>query len=235
MKYIRLNASNVVMEIIPGEDSRFPGIPIEQRYSADFIAALIQTADETEVEQNWVYNPDDQTFSEPPAPEPGPEPEPEPEPVEVARAAKVAEISTACSAAIDAGTSVDLPSGSRESFTYTVADQANVSEMFTACLAGATGYIYHANDAPCKTYPVADIVAIYSTLSMYKTSQLTYHNQLKQYVLTLDDPEAAKAVTYGQELTGTYLERYNTLMAEAQEQMQVVLSKLGGGSDAAGG
>ena len=147
---------------------------------------------------------------------------------------KLEELSEACNAAIDAGTSVDLPSGSRESFTYTVADQANVSEMFTACLAGATGYIYHANNAPCKTYPVADIVAIYSTLSMYKTSQLTYHNQLKQYVLTLDDPEVVEAVTYGQELTGTYLEQYNALMAEAQEQMQAVLSKLGGG-DAAGG
>lgn len=75
----------------------------------------------------------------------------------------------------------------------------------------------------------------YSTLSMYKTSQLTYHNQLKQYVMTLDDPAAVKAVTYGQQLTGTYLEQYNTLMAETQEQMQAVLSKLGGGSDAAGG
>lgn len=148
---------------------------------------------------------------------------------------KLEELSEACNAAIDAGTSVDLPSGSRESFTYTVADQANVSEMFTACLAGATGYIYHANNGPCKTYPVADIVAIYSTLSMYKTSQLTYHNQLKRYVLTLDDPEVVEAVIYGQELIGTYLERYNTLMAEAQEQMQAVLSKLGGGSDAAGG
>lgn len=75
MKYIRLNASNVVMEIILGEDPVFPGIPIEQRYHADFIAALIQTADETEVEQNWIYNPDDQTFSAPPPPEPPPEPE----------------------------------------------------------------------------------------------------------------------------------------------------------------
>ena len=52
-------------------------------------------------------------------------------------------------------------------------------------------------------------------------------------MLTLD-PEAAKTVTYGQPLTGTYLEQYNALMAEAQEQMQAVLSKLGGG-DAAGG
>lgn len=229
MKYIRLNESNVVMEIIPGEDSRFPGIPIEKRYSADFIAALIQTADETEVEQNWIYNPDDQTFSAPPTPEPGPDPEPEPEPVEVARAAKIAEISTACNAAIDAGTSVDLPSGTREKFTYTVADQANVSEMFTACLAGATGYIYHANNSPCKTYPAADVVAIYGTLSMYKTGQLTYHNQLRQFVNSLTTAEDIQTVTYGQALIGEYLTKYNDLMAEAQTQMDTVLAKISQG------
>ena len=185
MKYIRLDSKNSVMEIIPDENPIFPGIPIEQRYTAEFIATLVPVEDETEVEQNWVYDPETKTFDEPPTPEPGPDPEPEPEPVEVARAAKVAEISAACNAAIDAGTSVDLPSGTREEFTYTVADQANVSEMFTACLAGATGYIYHANNSPCKTYPASDVVAIYGTLSMYKTGQLTYHNQLRQFVNSL--------------------------------------------------
>lgn len=74
MKYVRIDDKNIVMEVIPGENPIFPGIPIERRYSAEFIAALIQTADETEVEQNWVYNPDDQTFSAPPPPEPPPEP-----------------------------------------------------------------------------------------------------------------------------------------------------------------
>ena len=229
MKYIRLNASNVVMEIIPGEDPVFPGVPIEQRYSADFIAALIQTADETEVEQNWVYDPETKTFDEPPTPEPGPDPEPEPEPVEVARAAKIAEISAACNAAIDAGTSVDLPSGTREAFTYTVADQANISEMFTACLAGATGYIYHENNGPCKNYPAADVVAIYGTLSMYKTGQLTYHNQLRQFVNSLPTAEDIQTVTYGQALIGEYLTKYNDLMAEAQTQMDTVLAKISQG------
>lgn len=217
------------MEIIPDENPILPGIPIEQRYTAEFIAMLVPVEDETEVEQNWIYDPETKTFDEPPAPEPGPEPEPEPEPVEVARAAKVAEISTACSAAIDAGTSVDLPSGTREEFTYTVADQANVSEMFTACLAGATGYIYHANNAPCKTYPVADVVAIYGTLSMYKTGQLTYHNQLRQFVNSLTTAEDIQTVTYGQPLIGEYLTQYNELMAEAQTQMDAVLAKISQG------
>lgn len=229
MKYIRLDSKNRVMEIIPDENPIFPGIPIEQRYTAEFIATLMPVEDETEVEQNWVYDPETKTFDEPPTPEPGPEPEPEPEPVEVARAAKVAEISTACNAAIDAGTSVDLPSGTREEFTYTVADQANVSEMFTACLAGATGYIYHANNSPCKTYPAADVVAIYGTLSMYKTGQLTYHNQLRQFVNSLTTAEDIQTVTYGQPLIGEYLTQYNDLMAEAQTQMDAVQAKISQG------
>ena len=229
MKYIRLDSKNGVMEIIPDANPIFPGIPIEQRYTAEFIATLVPVEDETEVEQNWVYDPETKTFDEPPTPEPGPDPEPEPEPVEVARAAKVAEISEACNAAIDAGTSVDLPSGTREEFTYTVADQANVSEMFTACLAGATGYIYHANNSPCKTYPAADVVAIYGTLSMYKTGQLTYHNQLRQFVNSLTTAEDIQTVTYGQPLIGEYLTQYNDLMAEAQTQMDAVLAKISQG------
>ena len=74
MKYIRLDSKNRAMEIIPDENPIFPGIPIEQRYTAEFIATLVPVEDETEVEQNWIYNPDDQTFSEPPTPEPPPEP-----------------------------------------------------------------------------------------------------------------------------------------------------------------
>lgn len=176
------------------------------------------------------YADDDETIINIEATEmPDPEPEPEPEPVEVARAAKIAEISEACSAAIDAGTSVDLPSGTCEKFTYTVADQANVSEMFTACLVGATGYIYHANNSPCKTYPAADVVAIYGTLSMYKTGQLTYHNQLRQFVNSLTTAEDIQTVTYGQPLIGEYLSQYNALMAEAQTQMDAVLAKISQG------
>ena len=154
----------------------------------------------------------------------------DPEPnVEIIRDTKIEEISAACNAAIDAGTSVDLPSGTRESFTYTVADQANISEMFTACLAGATGYIYHENNGPCKNYPAADVVAIYGTLSMYKTGQLTYHNQLRQFVNSLPTAEDIQTVTYGQALIGEYLTKYNDLMAEAQTQMDAVLAKISQG------
>lgn len=149
------------------------------------------------------------------------------------RAAKTAEMSAACNAAINAGTTVQMPDGTQEAFTYSTADQANVSEMFMACLMGAESYPYHANDEPCQSYTAAEIMAIYGTLSMYKTGQLTYHNQLKQYIGTLETVQEVQAVTYGQELTGEYLVAYGTLMQEAQAQMQAVISKVGG-ADATG-
>lgn len=153
--------------------------------------------------------------------------------LETVRAAKIAEMSAACNAAINAGTTVQMPDGTQEAFTYSTADQANVSEMFMACLMGAESYPYHANDEPCQSYTAAEIMAIYGTLSMYKTGQLTYHNQLKQYIGTLETVQEVQAVTYGQELTGEYLVAYGTLMQEAQAQMQAVISKVGG-ADATG-
>lgn len=153
---------------------------------------------------------------------------PDPVSLEEKRAAKIAEMSAACNAAINAGTTVQMPDGTQEAFTYSTADQANVSEMFMACLMGAESYPYHANDEACKSYTAAEIMAIYGTLSMYKTGQLTYHNQLKQYINALETAQEVQAVTYGQELTGEYLVAYGTLMQEAQAQMQAVISKVGG-------
>ena len=158
---------------------------------------------------------------------------PDPVSMEEKRTAKIAEMSAACNAAINAGTTVQMPDGTQEAFTYSTADQANVSEMFMACLMGAESYPYHANDEACKSYTAAEIMAIYGTLSMYKTGQLTYHNQLKQYINALETAQEVQAVTYGQELTGEYLVAYGALMQEAQAQMQAVISKVGG-ADAAG-
>lgn len=70
--YILLSDKNTVSEIIPDENPIFPGIPIEERYTPDFVAKLIHVPDNTEVEPNWLYDSATGTFT----------PEPEPEPVE---------------------------------------------------------------------------------------------------------------------------------------------------------
>lgn len=139
--------------------------------------------------------------------------------------AKESELASACNVAINQGSSVTLSTGEEE-FTYDLADQANVSEMFNAILLGATEYPYHSNNNPCKMYSATDIVAIYSTLSSMKTAQITYHNQLKRYLKSLTDLAAIQNVMYGQELEGEYLESYNKLMAQAQAQLEAILSRV---------
>lgn len=147
---------------------------------------------------------------------------------DAARAYKLPEISAACEQAILAGAPISLSTGKKQ-FSYTEKDQLNISEMFSAVLMGATSYPYHEDGGQCEMYSAADIVAIYTTLSMLKTSQLTYHNQLKHYVESLDTPEAVLAVTYGQGLTGEYLDSYNAIVAQTQAQLEAILAKLGGG------
>lgn len=147
-----------------------------------------------------------------------------PDPIDSEKEKKLAEISEICQAKINEGADVELTTGTKH-FTYTLADQANVSEMFTALAGGATEFPYHADGESCEIYNAQDIITIYSTLSMLKTSQITYQNQLKQYVKSLESIEEVRAIVYGQELTGEYLESYNALMVSAQSQMAIVLSK----------
>lgn len=148
--------------------------------------------------------------------------------VESAKSYKLEEISKACENMILAGATIQISTGEKQ-FSYTEKDQLNISEMFSAVLMGATSYPYHEDDGLCEMFTAQDIVSIYTTLSVLKTSQLTYHNQLKHYVESLETPEAVMAVTYGQGLTGEYLDSYNAIVAQTQAQLEAILAKLGGG------
>ena len=64
MKYLFIR-ENRVDEIIPDKNPIFPGIPITERYPAAFLDQCIAVSDDTEVSQNWTYDPETQTLSEP--------------------------------------------------------------------------------------------------------------------------------------------------------------------------
>ena len=141
------------------------------------------------------------------------------------RQEKLAELSQACNQAINAGTQVEVSTG-MEAFTYSLDDQANVSEMATAVTLGADGYLYHANGGKCRLYNSPEIVTMYVALSTLKTHHLTYHNLLKQYVNSLTSTQEIQAVKYGQDLTGEYLEQYYQLMAQAKAEMEKVIANM---------
>ena len=147
--------------------------------------------------------------------------------VEEAKPAKIAEIKQVCESYIYAGTDVTYSDGTTEHFTYTLADQSNISEMFTAIMAGATEFPYHADGKICKVYSKAQIVAIYGTLSLFKANITTYHNSLKAQVNAMTDADEINAVKFGEtELIGDYLDNYNTMMTSAKTQLNAVLARI---------
>ena len=143
--------------------------------------------------------------------------------IDQAKTTKHTELSEACQSTIYNGATITLSDGSQQYFTYNDHDQTNIFEMYSAVKAGATQYIYQAQDGSCMVYQAADIITIYSTLAALKTSTLTYYHQLTDYVDTLTSVDDINAVTFGQELTGEYLERFTELITVAAEQMNIVL------------
>lgn len=203
MRYVRVK-NGYVSEIIPDY-----AVPPEKWYGAEFARQCMQAPDNVYVGMkfsNGIFSDDSLKES-------------------IERL--IPYLSKECQNAISEGTIVQLSDGSTHHFTYDVNDQANVSEMFNAIVMGATEFPYHADGEGCVMYSAQDVIIIYTALSTHKTSHITYHNQLKQYVMTLDNVDKVSSVRYGQQLTGKYMETYNSLMAQAQAQMGKILSHIG--------
>ena len=150
-----------------------------------------------------------------------------PDPIDSIKAEKIAEIKKDCEDYIYAGTDVTYGDGSVEHFTYNLADQSNISEMFTAIMAGATEYPYHADGEICKIYTKEQIVTIYGTLSLFKTEATTYYNSLKAQINAMTDINAISATKFKEtELTGEYLTNYTAMMVSAQTQLNAILAKI---------
>ena len=85
--YLYINPeTQILMEILPEEDEQFPGIPITERYSQEYLnQCIIRTPtqiDEQGIVIGMLYDMETDSWSVPPMPKPPsvPEPEPTPEP-----------------------------------------------------------------------------------------------------------------------------------------------------------
>ena len=140
---------------------------------------------------------------------------------------KSEELSGKCQETIFLGQDIKLSDGTTERFEFKDQDQSNIKQLWDAIKDGATAYPYQSDTGSCKVYPAADIAKIYVTMSTTITSNLTYYHQLKDYVNSLETIEEIEAVIWGQELAGEYLDHFNAMMAEANTQMQNIMSNLG--------
>lgn len=143
----------------------------------------------------------------------------------VVMAAKLAEISKACNSVIVAG--VDITLGDEEvHFNLSIEDQSNINNLFRVVELGGTEFPYQSDGGVCRVYSSSEIVQIYIAAQTLITAQTTYHNELKQYVQSLESAETISAIQYGMTLPEPYLTEMNEKLAVAQQQMQAIVEKM---------
>ena len=135
---------------------------------------------------------------------------------------KINELSRICNQSILDGVDVEID-GVMEHFSYKDEDQVNIKEIFDLSLQTNIPLYYHADNASCKLYTVEQIASIYTTNATNKMHHITYFNQLKLYVESLESKEEIAAVKYGDELIGEYLRTYNDAMAQANVGLTTLL------------
>lgn len=161
-------------------------------------------------------------------PEPSPEPEPEPEPdIETVRTQKMNMIDTKTNEIITSGTDVELSTGTFH-FALTIEDQSNINSLFNAVLLGAEGYLYHADGEDCTYFGKADIVAIYTATQTHITYYTTYGNMMRKWARRCETIEELNTINYGVALPEDIASEMQTLLAQAQTEMQRIVANLQG-------
>ena len=137
---------------------------------------------------------------------------------------KINQLSSICNNNIVNGVDVVIGDDT-EHFSYKSEDQNNIKELFDLAVNTNVPLYYHADGDSCKLYTVEQIVNIYSANAINKMHHITYFNQLKLYVESLDDKETINIVTYGDELPGDYLTTYTEAMEQAKLGLETLLGK----------
>lgn len=138
---------------------------------------------------------------------------PDPVPLEDKRAAKTAEMSAACNAAITAGMDVTTTQGT-EHFSLQETDQINLTAAVTAVQQGAAGYPYHADGELCRMFTAAEIGAVGQASIAHKLYHTTYCNHLFAWIRRATAAELA-GITYGAELPEDLAASMQALLAQA--------------------
>lgn len=136
---------------------------------------------------------------------------------------KVSELSTTCNQLITDGISMNID-GTVEYFSYKSEDQVNIKDAFDLALQTGLDIPYHCNGGGCKLYTSEQIINLYISQKTNLTHHTTYFNQMRMYVNSLDSKDTVKSITYGDELTGEYLDAYNVAMNQASEVIKVLLN-----------
>lgn len=136
---------------------------------------------------------------------------------------KIVSCSSICNQSITDGVDVEI-NGEIEHFSFKQEDQTNIKDAFDLALQTNMDIPYHQDGGACKLYTADQIITLYISEKTNLTHHTTYFNQLKMYIMTLETIDDVEAVSYGDQLTGEYLDSYNTAMTQAQSVIDTLLA-----------
>ena len=135
---------------------------------------------------------------------------------------KIAEMNTACKLAIENGISVN-----DKQYSYTIQDQSNMLNAMNLAKETGMEIPYHADGESCSLYNYDTLASIYMMEQMNITTNQTYFNQMKLYILSITDTnniDKINKIKYGDELTGEYAVKYNEIIEQSNKVMQKLIS-----------
>lgn len=159
------------------------------------------------------------------------EPEPYIPTLEEIKNNKISELSDICNHLIENGVDIDI-NGTVEHFSYSLSkgDQNNIDDIMKLAASTGLGQSYHCDNGNCKIYTIDQIVTLYITVKVNKLINMTYFNQMKQYIKSFtsdDDIEIINSISYNTPLTGIYLETYNENVNHSKLVIKTELSNFG--------
>ena len=144
--------------------------------------------------------------------------------LEIMKQDKISELSSACESAIYRGVDVN-----EKHYSYTLQDQSNLENAINISSQTGLDVPYHADGESCALYSLTQLQEIYVAEQVNLTKNQTYFNQIKQYILdTFTDInmiDELDEITYGTELTGTYLDSYNNIIEQSTLIVQTFLGE----------
>lgn len=164
-------------------------------------------------------------------PEPIPDPEPYVTTLEEVKNMKINELSEICTRSIENGVDIEI-NGEMEHFSYSLikGDQNNIDDIMKLAASTGLGQSYHCDNGNCKIYTIDQIVTLYIAAKINKLINMTYFNQMKQYIKSFtsdEDKETIMSISYNTPLTGIYLETYNENVEHSKLVIRAELTTLG--------
>lgn len=191
MYYVQLR-DQVAVELIPEVDPMFPGVPITERFSKDFLDKCVTS--DTEVTMGYIYDPVGKKFNAPTIVTPE---EPTPT-IEVARKLALQRLEGCCSAAVYTGTDV-TPSTARgkHHYSFPTTAQNDISQMMTAIADGETSFSYKADDEKLNIYSAEEIKVLSKALRQLCTACTKYKEELEDWIARETSMEVMSTIKFG--------------------------------------